>query len=101
MRRISIILLAASLLAGPALAQQGGLKVGGKLNNNTNVDNALNLGLGKGNTATQRIGTITGNVDVGGDLTNTTRVKNALNLALGKDNKACQEIGAIGETACK
>lgn len=101
MRKFGLVLLAASVLSSGAMAQQGGVKVGGNLTNTTSVGTAVNAAIGKDNKAFLRVGTISGNVNVGGNLTNTTTVKTAVNAAIGKGNTACMELGAIGDTACK
>lgn len=101
MRKFAIAMVAASVLAGPAFAQQGGVKVGGNLTNTTSVGTAVNAAIGKDNKAVLRVGAIGGNVNVGGNLTNTTTVKTAVNAAIGKGNTACMELGTIGDTACR
>ena len=101
MRKLGFALLASALLAAPAMAQQGGVKVGGNLTNTTSVGSAVNAAIGKDNKAILRVGAIGGNVNVGGNLTNTTTVKTAVNAAIGKGNTACMELGTIGDTACR
>ena len=58
MRKFGFALLASALLAAPAMAQQGGVKVGGNLTNTTSVGSAVNAAIGKGNTACMELGTI-------------------------------------------
>lgn len=101
MRKLGFALLASALLAAPAMAQQGGVKVGGNLTNTTSVGSVVNAAIGKDNKAIARMGAISGNVSVGGNLTNTTTVKTAVNAAIGKGNTACMELGTIGDTACR
>ena len=100
MRKFGFALLASALLAAPAMAQQGGVKVGGNLTNTTSVGTAVNAAIGK-DKAILGVGAIGGNVNVGGNLTNTTTVKTAVNAAIGKGNTACMELGTIGDTACR
>lgn len=101
MRKLGFALLATAVLSAPAMAQQGGVKVGGNLTNTTSVGSAVNAAIGKDNKAVLRVGAIGGNVNVGGNLTNTTTVKTAVNAAIGKGNTACMELGTIGDTACR
>ena len=101
MRKLGFALLASALLAAPAMAQQGVVKVGGNLTNTTSVGTAVNAAIGKDNKAILRVGAIGGNVNVGGNLTNTTTVKTAVNAAIGKGNTACMELGTIGDSACR
>ena len=81
------------------------LEVGGNLLNRLNVNgDATNLASGRGSTADQSIGSISGDsdVDVGGSLSNLVAVNgDARNLSTGFRTEACQEIGSVGnKNAC-
>ena len=98
----TIAAVAAISFSAPShAAEEGGVKIGGKLTQVTLVKNAANLAIGKNAKAGLSIGSIHGNFESGGDVTQVTLVKNAVNLAAGKDTEACMSIGSIGDNkAC-
>lgn len=80
-----------------------GVRIGGRVENQTTVKENKNIAKGKRARAIQSIGTIhgTGDLKIRGSVKNTTYVERNLNLARGSDAVACQSIGSIGDNpAC-
>jgi hypothetical protein len=90
-------LLAATSIGSQAMAQQGGVQIGGNSNNTTLLNQNTNAAIGLGAKAGSAIGTVN-NATVGGNLTNTTLVNQNTNAAIGLGTKACSEIGSIGKS---
>ena len=99
--KITAAALTLSLLAGAlapvAMAQQGGVTIGGNANNTTLLNQNTNAAIGLGAKANTRVGSIQ-DTTVGGNLNNTTLVNQNTNAAIGLGTKACSEIGSIGKS---
>ena len=89
--------LLASALSPHAMAQQGGVQIGGNANNTTLLNQNTNAAIGLGAKANTRVGSIQ-DTTVGGNLNNTTLVNQNTNAAIGLGTKACSEIGSIGKS---
>ena len=89
--------LLASALSPHAMAQQGGVQIGGNANNTTLLNQNTNAAIGLGAKAGSAIGTVN-NATVGGNVNNTTLVNQNTNAAIGLGTKACSEIGSIGKS---
>ena len=92
---LTLSLLAASF-GDAAMAQQGGVVVGGNANNLTLVNRNTNAAIGADATAKTRIGSVQDST-VGGNLNNLTLVNRNTNAAIGVNTEACSEIGTIGK----
>jgi hypothetical protein len=90
-------LLAATSIGSQAMAQQGGVQIGGNANNTTLLNQNTNAAIGLGAAANTRVGSVQ-DTTVGGNLNNTTLVNQNTNAAIGLGTKACSEIGSIGKS---
>ena len=94
--RIKFIAMAsviALMIANTGLAD--GIEVGGSLTNVVVVGQTSNLAQGASSTATQSLGSLSGNVEVGGSVQNITVVGKAVNLANGNGAEAEMSVGSI------
>jgi hypothetical protein len=94
---LALSLLAATSLGGHAMAQQGGVQIGGNANNTTLLNQNTNATIGLGAAANTRVGSVQ-DTTVGGNLNNITLVSQNTNAAIGLGAKACSEIGSIGKS---
>jgi fructose-specific component phosphotransferase system IIB-like protein len=96
-------LIALSLVAGPASAQQkGGVQIAGNATVIGLANNAVNAATGFLAKADQNIGAIKGNVKIDGNATVIGLANNAVNASTGFLSKACQNIGVISsESGCE
>ena len=96
-------LIALSLVAGPAAAQQkGGVQIAGNATVIGLANNAVNAATGFLAKADQNIGSIKGNVKVDGNATVIGLANNAVNASTGFLSKACQNVGVISsESGCE
>ena len=96
-------LIALSLVAGPASAQQkGGVQIAGNATVIGLANNAVNAATGFLAKADQNIGSIKGNVKIDGNATVIGLANNAVNASTGFLSKACQNIGVISsESGCE
>ena len=94
---LTLSLLAATSFGPHAMAQQGGVEVGGNANNLTLVNRNTNAAIGADAEANTRIGSVQ-DTKVGGNLNNLTLVNRNTNAAIGVNTKACSEIGNIGKS---
>lgn len=100
MRVIGLIASAALLLAATAAhaqSQGGGVKIGGNVNQNTNVQGVVTtVNTGKDGKASTDIGSVKGNVDVGGNLNQNTNVQGVVTTVnTGKGGCSSTSIGSI------
>ena len=95
-------LIALSLVAGPASAQQkGGVQIAGNATVIGLANNAVNAATGFLAKADQNIGAIKGNVKIDGNATVIGLANNAVNASTGFLSKACQNVGVISsESGC-
>jgi hypothetical protein len=91
---LALSLLAATSFGPHAMAQQGGVEVGGNANNLTLVNRNTNAAIGADAEANTRIGSVQDS-KVGGNLNNLTLVNRNTNAAIGKNAEANTQIGAI------
>ena len=97
---LTLSLLAAASFGSHAMAQQGGVQVGGNANNLTLVNRNTNAAIGVNSKAGTAIGTVN-DTKTGGNLNNLTLVNRNTNAAIGVNTTACSEIGNIGKSdAC-
>ena len=96
-------LIALSLVAGPASAQQrGGVQIGGNATVIGLANNAVNATTGFLAKADQNIGAIKGDVRIDGNATVIGLANNAVNASTGFLSKACQNVGVISsESGCE
>jgi fructose-specific component phosphotransferase system IIB-like protein len=96
-------LIAVSLVAGPASAQQkGGVQIAGNATVIGLANNAVNAATGFLAKADQNIGAIKGNVKIDGNATVIGLANNAVNASTGFLSKACQNVGVISsESGCE
>ncbi|GEO39264.1 fructose-specific component phosphotransferase system IIB-like protein [Skermanella aerolata] len=96
-------LIALSLVAGPASAQQkGGVQIAGNATVIGLANNAVNAATGFLAKADQNIGAIKGDVKIDGNATVIGLANNAVNASTGFLSKACQNIGVISsESGCE
>jgi hypothetical protein len=95
--KLTAAALTLSLLAGalaPAMAQQGGVSVGGNATNTTLVNQNTNAAIGLGASASSRIGSVQSST-IGGNLVNTSLVNQNTNAAIGLGSKAQTQLGAV------
>ena len=89
-------LIALSLVAGPASAQQkGGVQIAGNATVIGLANNAVNAATGFLAKADQNIGAIKGDVKIDGNATVIGLANNAVNASTGFLSKACQNVGVI------
>src|SRR3954469_14649124 len=95
-------LIALSLMAGPASAQQkGGVQISGNATVIGLANNAVNAATGFLAKADQNIGAIKGDVKIDGNATVIGLANNAVNASTGFLSKACQNVGVISsESGC-
>ncbi|HYI73302.1 MAG TPA: hypothetical protein VEX87_26355 [Skermanella sp.] len=96
-------LIALSLVAGPASAQQkGGVQIAGNATVIGLANNAVNAATGFLAKADQNIGAIKGDVKIDGNATVIGLANNAVNASTGFLSKACQNVGVISsESGCE
>ena len=101
---LTLSLLAAASLPHSAMAQQGGVVVGGNANNLTLVNRNTNAAIGANAAASTRIGSVQDS-EIGGNLNNLTLVNRNTNAAIGANARAGTAIGTItdeiGRTSCR
>ena len=95
-------LIALSLVAGPASAQQkGGVQIAGNATVIGLANNAVNAATGFLAKADQNIGSVKGDVNVKGNATVIGLANNAVNASTGFLSNACQTVGGINsESDC-
>ncbi len=96
-------LIALTLVAGPASAQQkGGVQIAGNATVIGLANNAVNAATGFLAKADQNIGAIKGDVKIDGNATVIGLANNAVNASTGFLSKACQNVGVISsESGCE
>jgi fructose-specific component phosphotransferase system IIB-like protein len=96
-------LIALTLVAGPASAQQkGGVQIAGNATVIGLANNAVNAATGFLAKADQNVGAIKGDVKIDGNATVIGLANNAVNASTGFLSKACQNIGVISsESGCE
>jgi fructose-specific component phosphotransferase system IIB-like protein len=93
-------LIALSLMAGSASAQQkGGVQIAGNATVIGLANNAVNAATGFLAKADQNIGSIKGNVKVDGNATVIGLANNAVNASTGFLSKACQSVGSMDSSS--
>jgi len=102
MRLISL-LIASSVIAAPAFAQQAqrssnpqGVQIQGNTNIQAENKNVAAVAVGEGNTAKNTTGAIKGGTQIQGNTNIKASQKNAVAVAVGKNNTAANEAGVIG-----
>ncbi|CAK0750676.1 conserved exported hypothetical protein [Gammaproteobacteria bacterium] len=93
--KLFVTMLGVALAGSVMAADQGGIQVGGNLNQSVKTGDNVNMAIGKDNTAKQSVGVIEGKVKVGGNLNQSVKTGDNVNMAIGKDNIAEQKIGVI------
>ena len=101
--RLITVMIAAAVIATPALAQQAqrssnpqGVQIQGNTNIQAENKNVAAVAVGEGNTAKNTAGAIKGGTEIKGN-TNVIGVnKNTAAVAIGKNNTAANEAGVIG-----
>ena len=93
-------LIALSLMAGPASAQQkGGVQIAGNATVIGLANNAVNAATGFLAKADQNIGAIKGDVKIDGNATVIGLANNAVNASTGFLSKACQSVGSMDSSS--
>lgn len=95
MKKLFVAIIASVFAAGVYAADQGGIQVGGNLNQTVKTGDNTNRAEGLGATAKQSVGAIEGNVKVGGNLNQTVKTGDNTNTAKGLGATAEQSIGVI------
>ena len=102
MRLISI-LIAAAVIATPAIAQQAqrssnpqGVQIQGNTNISAENKNVAAVAVGEGNEAKNTTGAIKGGTQIQGNTNIKAKQTNAVAVAVGKNNTAANEAGVIG-----
>lgn len=101
--RLVSIMVAATLLSAPALAQQiqrssnpQGVQIQGNTTLQAENQNTSALAVGQGNDSRNTSGAIKGGTQIQGNTEIRAKQVNATAVTVGKDNKASNEAGVIG-----
>jgi|GEM_PF-6017812 len=103
---VSRIAIAGALALGLAVSaahaqQQGGVVIGGDVNQNVRTGDVTTSAEGQGSRATSNIGSVSGNVAVGGDVTQKVKTGDVTTRASGKNSCAGTNIGSVTSESCK
>jgi hypothetical protein len=97
---LAALTLLVSLATTPALAvEPGGAEIKGKVNQNVQVDNAVNAAIGYKAKAGLSAASVHSGSKVGGDVTQTVKAKNLVNAAIGYETQACMSLASVGDSA--
>ena len=101
--RLITVMIAAAVIATPALAQQAQrssnpqvVQIQGNTNIQAENKNGAAVAVGEGNTAKNTTGAIKGGTQIQGNTTIKAKQTNAAAVAVGKNNTAANEAGVIG-----